>query len=417
MNKAMTITREELYERIWKLPATKLAGELGISDVALTKICRKLNVPKPGPGHWRLVQLGWEMERPALLALAGGAAAEALVDPEPHRRRKDDSGGSADDGKPKYEVIPVPGTLHGAHPIISGVRRTLEAVKPGKRGFVEVPYGSRVLHVDVSRAQMSRALRIMDALVKALERRGAAFVKTEEKSSEFMELRIDGERVGFELMELLAKKEDGTRMRWWEREYCALTGRLQFKIYASEPKGARRCWTDCTHYQLQEKVGEIVHWMFITAEAEKRARLAREERWRQAQEELKRMEEERRRKEEVRKAEERRRQMEEICRSHLEDNSEAWFKARRLRRFIRACEAAFRKEGVSLPAGDWRQAWLAWAREHADRLDPMTNGFLEGEHERLTAPKDEEADPEPAERSVGDIMQEMMFGKGWPEVA
>jgi hypothetical protein len=35
MNGPKNITREELYERIWKIPATKLAKELGISDVAL----------------------------------------------------------------------------------------------------------------------------------------------------------------------------------------------------------------------------------------------------------------------------------------------------------------------------------------------------------------------------------------------
>ena len=87
MNEPEKITREELYERIWKLPATRLARELGISDVAVTKLCRKLNVPKPGPGHWRLIQLGWEIERPALPALEEGPAA-ATTDPEPQRAAK-----------------------------------------------------------------------------------------------------------------------------------------------------------------------------------------------------------------------------------------------------------------------------------------------------------------------------------------
>ena len=58
-----------MYERIWKVPATKLAKELGISDVALAKICRKLNVPKPGPGHWRLVQLGFQRDGGQLVAV------------------------------------------------------------------------------------------------------------------------------------------------------------------------------------------------------------------------------------------------------------------------------------------------------------------------------------------------------------
>jgi biotin operon repressor len=33
------LTREELYEKVWSTPGTKLAEELGISDVAITKRC------------------------------------------------------------------------------------------------------------------------------------------------------------------------------------------------------------------------------------------------------------------------------------------------------------------------------------------------------------------------------------------
>ena len=91
-------------------------------------------------------------------------------------------------------------------------------------------------------------------------------------------------------------------------------------------------------------------------------------------------EEERRLQAEARALEERR-LAEEQRRKILFGSSEAWFKARRLRRFIRACEAAMRV-GPD-PAGGWSEAWLAWAREEADRLDPMTNGFVEAERERL----------------------------------
>jgi hypothetical protein len=383
MDKPMMITREELYERIWKLPATKLAKELGISDVALAKICRKLSVPKPGPGHWRLVQLGWEIERPALPALVAGGAAEALIDPEPHRTRNGRSGAEACDGMPKYEVIPVPETLHRAHPIISRVRATLEAEKPAKGGLVTVPSGRSILRVSVSRAQTSRALRVMDALVKALERRGGRFVRSEGAGSERMCLEIDGQGVAFELTELV-QKDDSYSWKYarWE---CAVTGRLQFRMFATEPKGARRCWADCKFYRLEEKVGEIVHWMFVTAEAERKARVALEERWRQWEAELKRKEDARRHQEEARRAKERKRRLEESWRSQLEESSEAWLRARRLRRFIRACGAVLQKAEGSLAAGDWQERWVAWAMAHADRLDPMTNGYLEAERQRLTA--------------------------------
>jgi transposase-like protein len=44
--------REELYEKVWKLPLRVLAREYGVSDVALAKACRRLHVPLPGRGYW-----------------------------------------------------------------------------------------------------------------------------------------------------------------------------------------------------------------------------------------------------------------------------------------------------------------------------------------------------------------------------
>ncbi len=95
-------------------------------------------------------------------------------------------------------------------------------------------------------------------------------------------------------------------------------------------------------------------------------------------------EEELRRRAEARELDERRR-VEEQRRKLLVGSSEAWFKARRLRRFIRACEVVMRGGGGPGPAGSWPEAWLAWAREQADRLDPVTSGFLEAERQRAAA--------------------------------
>ena len=52
MLKPDLITREELYEAMWTESAQNLAKALGISDVGLAKICKKLNVPKPPRGYW-----------------------------------------------------------------------------------------------------------------------------------------------------------------------------------------------------------------------------------------------------------------------------------------------------------------------------------------------------------------------------
>lgn len=62
------LSREALYIRIWETPTVKLAKEFGISDVAVGKICRRLEVPKPPLGYWRKVETGYKKKIPPLPA-------------------------------------------------------------------------------------------------------------------------------------------------------------------------------------------------------------------------------------------------------------------------------------------------------------------------------------------------------------
>jgi hypothetical protein len=55
---AIKISRQTLYGQVWATPMARLAKEYGISDVALAKICKKLNVPYPGRGYWRRKETG-----------------------------------------------------------------------------------------------------------------------------------------------------------------------------------------------------------------------------------------------------------------------------------------------------------------------------------------------------------------------
>jgi len=46
--------RDELYQLVWSVPRSRLSEQFGISDVAITKICKKLEVPVPPRGYWAL---------------------------------------------------------------------------------------------------------------------------------------------------------------------------------------------------------------------------------------------------------------------------------------------------------------------------------------------------------------------------
>ncbi|ODB85285.1 hypothetical protein A3195_16940 [Candidatus Thiodiazotropha endoloripes] len=68
MLKNKALSREELFALIWERPTTEVAHELGISDVALGKLCRQLQVPKPPRGYWARVASGRTPKRPPLPA-------------------------------------------------------------------------------------------------------------------------------------------------------------------------------------------------------------------------------------------------------------------------------------------------------------------------------------------------------------
>lgn len=59
--------REKVYEEIWSEPILHVAKRYGMSDVGLTKVCRKLKIPRPGLGYWAKKAAGKPVpERPAL---------------------------------------------------------------------------------------------------------------------------------------------------------------------------------------------------------------------------------------------------------------------------------------------------------------------------------------------------------------
>jgi hypothetical protein len=50
--------REALYELVWTAPVAEVAKRLGVSDVALTKLCRRARIPIPGRTYWQRTEAG-----------------------------------------------------------------------------------------------------------------------------------------------------------------------------------------------------------------------------------------------------------------------------------------------------------------------------------------------------------------------
>jgi len=59
----ITLTRKELYEKVWSQPVHTLAKEYGISDVGLKKTYKRRDIPTPGLGDWAKLAHGKTVRR------------------------------------------------------------------------------------------------------------------------------------------------------------------------------------------------------------------------------------------------------------------------------------------------------------------------------------------------------------------
>jgi hypothetical protein len=216
----------------------------------------------------------------------------------------------------------------------------------------------------VARSSVSRALRLVDTLLKALEARG--FVARDSA------VRIRGETITFGIREAVKQRdhvptpkeiEEQRRSSWqrpprWDH---APTGTLVLKIEEYTRAPTRKTWSDRPNRPLEEQLNDVVAGMILVADAKRRD------------------EEERRREQEAYEAAERRRlelerqrQEEEARRQNLHAQADRWASSQRLRRYLDAFERAATERGDQRAPSAQRQQWLAWARRYADQLDPLT---------------------------------------------
>lgn len=172
------LRREDLYEQVWSTPLRSLAQRYGLSDVGLAKLCKRMTVPVPGRGYWAKKAAGKPVKQvplPPLPSNAMNVQREVQLRPRPTaEERAAPVGGVAAqaefESKPENLIV-VSNDLRSPHPL---VRKTMEALK-GKARRDQVYLGNwREPHLDVqvSYDMLNRALRVMDALVKALAERG-----------------------------------------------------------------------------------------------------------------------------------------------------------------------------------------------------------------------------------------------------
>lgn len=384
--------RETLYKEVWERPVTEVAKRYKVSDVAIHKICKALDVPTPPPGYWAKLRAGKPVSKIPLpksdkpsrkIGIQTGSTNQAVEEEEPLAFLNEED---------RSVILAVASQIllpnEGArmHPKIIAHRKAIAEWKKHKNRDNRVWNGRNIEPVplladSISEETLPRVCRIIDALIKAMEPLGCSLTDS-------LSFVVNGETVHLAFSEskdkvnhVLTKEENLQLLKYEdERKRYSWASKPQIRKYDYIFNGKltltvnnQKCFRDCKSYVLEDRLGDIMIEIYQAAEEVKKAREAREE------VERKRQEEERRR-EEFRK-----RYNVEVDRTlALTNLANDYDIACKIRRYIAAVEASGEPDEKTAK-------WIEWAKAKADWYDPTIaredEFFGKREHEKNTEEK------------------------------
>lgn len=353
------LTREQLYDLVWAKPIRRLAEEFNVAAGTLTSACDAYDVPRPPVGYWTQLAHGHGGPRPSLPSAGGEVVGPVVL-----------GGVPPSTSQPPEPRVTVRATLRSPHPAVGALRQTLAAQGPDRDGMMRLrgPRSGSTVRVSVS--TRDRALRLLDALGRALVARGHQLRFENPRSYEpcKLEALVRGEAITFSITEHTNQREhvltpteaafkDRSGISWARKFDLVPTGRLSLQIHENCGRFQREKWSDGKCHRLEDLLGRFV-LAIEAASAALTGRRIEEEARRRAEEEAR-----------ARRAQEERRAKHRAALGEdLLEMSSRWSKADAVRSFLDAIEATVPESARS--AGF--VAWLAWAKGFAKSLDPLT---------------------------------------------
>lgn len=364
--------RSNLYEEVWKQPITKIAKIYSVSDSAIHKICKALNVPTPPAGYWSRVRARKTVKK---MPLPKGNYREQKTG----LRSETIKLSQEEDGILKFlddenrtlvlaiaDQIILPHEDSRMHSKIIAHRKKVskwqkelkksEAKGWGKRNLSDPPFFADT----VSEESLPRVCRIFDALIKALE-------PLDCKLTDDLKIKVNQETVHISVTEVKEKiphtpteKENLELLKYEDRhnsnsyiskpkinKYDYLfNGRISFMIHG------RKTFRDCKAYVVEEKLGDIVLALYEVSDVLRQEREKREEEARQREIERQKKEEQRERY-----------NLEVANTEALVNKAEDYETSCKIRAYVSALE----KSGE---LDDETATWIQWAKQKADWYDP-----------------------------------------------
>ena len=261
---------------------------------------------------------------------------------------------------PANQIVVVD-SLAEVHPLVAKTRDVLTTAKSSDRGILQT--GKQTcLDLQVSLDSLKRALVVMDALIKALERRGftVSVVEGEAKTR----VTVLGETIDIGVEERVDRKDRRKDAKTYTYPWYEFVPSGVLSLRIRQPSWiTRTTWSDGKKQRIERVLNQCVVAITEASLEVREHRLECEA-------------SERRLKEEERKAAERERQRrrEERRLRALFVETLCWSQSQQMRSYIEAVkETATRMHGA-VPEGGTIDKWITWATRRANRLDPLGEG-------------------------------------------
>ncbi|MFG0533750.1 hypothetical protein ACF8FB_26045 [Pseudomonas sp. yb_2] len=255
-----TFTPHQLFEMVWERPVLIIAKEIGVSDVGLSKACRKAGITLPTRGHWAK-PVSKRPRRPKPPASTTPITFHVLNVEKAARLRPENV-----IKDPKILIVPT--ELSDPHPL---VKKWLSAARKAKELNNALVFDkTKVLNSHISRNEVDRCALLYDSLIKASESSGYTWGIGSNGSF----VQVDGEELLITIQERIRRfdippppSKPFKPGQQWRPDVAAMraarfgwepTGVISLIVDARSEVLIQKTWTDSKTGKLESKLGQIL---------------------------------------------------------------------------------------------------------------------------------------------------------------
>lgn len=359
---------------MWSEAIQKLSKQIGISDVALAKTCRKVGIPIPERGYWNRLHAGKKVQKvplpPRDLATLNHVEVSGTLVPELLNRFRGEPGVIDPESecvellterfKKRLGNVNAPRNFKNVHPIIAKYlakdedhRQKMQTERfYWRKPQFETPFERRrlcflnSLLLGFAKVNCSGWVRGENA------REHSIFIGN-------MPVEFSLDRVG----QVHGGRRSNAVVPGKEERLCLALGRYE------PPRDVRLRWEDEEDRPLEAQITDIIVGMAVASEQFFRQWIERQIEWERQRREQAEIAARKRKEEEERREQERVAALKKAQIDNLVEEAERWRTARYIREYV----SAVLEEVTDLEApglADWRR----WATAIAEEIDPIASG-------------------------------------------